>query len=123
MFAGAMILLIGGTAWAAAALFGAKIGPEGVRAIVTSAGVAFSVQLLTFGIASSVSPDNVMVGWVGGSLVRFVVLALHGFFGAPLMGLPLDVSLMSLAAFFFMTMLIEPFFLTRSTPRPLRPTP
>jgi hypothetical protein len=115
-FGGAMLVLIGGTAWIGALWCTPRYGNDGVRAIVTSAAVAFSVQLLTFGIASALAPTNVIAGWVGGSLVRFLVLAVHGFFGAPMLGLPLDVSLLSLASFFFLTMLIEPFFLARAVP-------
>jgi hypothetical protein len=103
-FAAAMVAVIGGITWLSIALFGARIGPEGVRAIVTSAGVAFTVQLLTFGIAKAIAPMNVMAGWAGGAIVRLVVLALHGLFGAAL----------SLATFFFLTMMMEPFFLAPS---------
>ena len=119
-FAGAMIVVIGGTSWLAIAVLGSRIGPDGVRAVVTSAGVAFTVQLLTFGIAKAIAPMNVMAGWAGGAIVRLVVLALHGLFGTALLGLPLDASLISLATFFFLTMLMEPYFLAPSdskTPR------
>ena len=117
-----MVLVIGATAWLAVAVLHPRIGDDGVRAIVTSAGVAFSVQLLTFGIANALAPTNIIAGWAGGALVRFVVLALHGFAGAPLLGLPLNVSLISLAGFFFLTMLIEPFFLARPDSRTLNST-
>ena len=109
-----MVVVIGGITWLAIGVFGSRIGPEGVRAIVTSAGVAFTVQLLTFGIAKAIAPMNVMAGWAGGAIVRLVVLALHGLFGAALLGLPLDASLISLATFFFLTMMMEPFFLAPS---------
>jgi hypothetical protein len=118
-----MLVLIGGAAWIGAVLCRPTYGTDGVRAIVTSAGVAFSAQLLTFGIASALAPTNMIAGWAGGALVRLIVLAVHGFLGAPMLGLPLDVSLMSLASFFFITMLIEPFFLARPAPDAARGSP
>jgi hypothetical protein len=53
-------------------------------------------------------------------LVRLVTIFLHGFVGVRVLGQPMDAALVSLAAFFFLTTLIEPFFLMRpaaSTPR------
>jgi hypothetical protein len=91
------------------------IGLEGARAVVTSAGVAFTVQLLTFGIARFFAPANLMAGWGIGMLARFLVLVFHGFVGAQLLGQPMGAALVSLAAFFFLTTLIEPFFLGRPT--------
>lgn len=120
-FAAAMAVVIGGTAWLGAAVFGARIGEDGVRAIVTSAGVAFSAQLLTFGIAKALAPVNVMAGWAGGAILRLLVLAVHGFFGVRLLGLPLEPSILSLATFFFLTMLMEPFFLAPPAPNATRP--
>jgi hypothetical protein len=103
--------------WASTILF-PGMGAEGLRAVVTSAGVAFSVQLLTFGLARFFMPTNFMAGVGIGMLIRFAVLVGHGFIGAPLMGLPQTPALASLAAFFFLTTLIEPLFLPRTMPTP-----
>ena len=112
-FAGVMALVIGLAAWVGAMLASPSRGQAGVNAVVASAGVAFSVQLLTFGIANAFVPTNIMAGWAAGMLVQLIVLAMHALFGARLLGLPVDVSLISLAAFFFLSTLIEPFFLAR----------
>jgi hypothetical protein len=117
-FAIVLALVIGLMAWGGAVLFFPKIGDEGVRAIITSAGVAFSVQLLTFGVMRFFAPTNVMAGAGMAMIVRFLTLAFHGFAGAPLLGLPMGAALVSLAAFFFVTSLIEPFFLGRPAPTP-----
>jgi len=52
-------------------------------------------------------------------LVRLATIALHGFVGVRVLGQPMDAALVSLAAFFFLTTVAEPFFLTRPAP----PTP
>lgn len=118
-FSALSAVLISAAAWIGIAVFSTRLGENGVRAVVTSAGVAFTVQMLTYGIVSMAVSTNVIAGWVAGMLVRFMVLAMHGFFGARLLGLPLAASLLSLASFFFLTSLVEPFFL----PRPPGPPP
>lgn len=97
-------------------------GQAARTAIVTSAGVAFTVQLLTFGIVRALAPANLMAGWGAGMLVRLATLVLHGFLGARILGQPMDAALVSLAAFFFLTTLIEPFFLPRPANSTLRAT-
>ena len=118
-FALAVGVTIGLSAWAAAAAFSPQIGVDGVEAIVMSAGVAFVVQCLTFGVALVLAPTSMMVGWGAGMAIRLFVLVLHGVIGVRLLGVPADASLISLAGFFFLTTLIEPFFL----PRPAAATP
>jgi hypothetical protein len=92
-------------------------GEERQRAIITSAGIAFMTQGIGFVIMYLMAPTNVMVGWGAGMLARIITLGVHGFLGARILGLPLDASLLSLAAFFFVTSLIEPLFL----PQPALP--
>jgi hypothetical protein len=109
--------LIAGAGWVCTLVFR---GPEARDAIITSAGVAFTVQLMTFGIARALVPTNLMAGWGAGMLVRLVTIFLHGFVGVRVLGQPMDAALVSLAAFFFLTTLVEPFFLTgpaHTTPR------
>jgi hypothetical protein len=117
-FAVTIAVAIGLSAWAAAAVFGPRIGEAGVEAIVMSAGVAFMVQCLTFGIALALIPSSLMIGWGAGMLVRLFVLVVHGFVGVRLLGLRADAALISLAGFFFLTTLIEPFFLPRPAVSP-----
>jgi hypothetical protein len=111
----ASALTIALAAWAGAAVFGDRVGAEGVDAIVMSAGVAFVVQCLTFGVALAIFPVNWMLGWGAGMLIRFFTLLVHGIVGVKLLGLRADAALLSLAAFLFLTSLIEPFFLVRQT--------
>lgn len=118
-FIGLSAVAIGVAAWVSTLVFP---GPEAQGAIVTSAGVAFTVQLLTFAIARALVPTNLMAGWGAGMLVRLATLILHGLVGARLLGQPMDAALVSLAAFFFLTTLIEPFFLTRPATTTLRAT-
>jgi hypothetical protein len=53
-----------------------------------------------------------MKGWGIGALIRVIVLAAYGL-SATRFGLPLGAALVSLAAFLFASMLVEPLFLTR----------
>jgi hypothetical protein len=94
-------------------------GAETQRAIITSAGVAFVTQAISFGIVLLLAPANVFAGWGAGLLVRVITFAIHGFLGVRILGLPADVSLISLAAFFFATTLIEPLFIPQP-PAPAR---
>lgn len=117
-FAVVTALLIGVSAWVGIAVIFPELGRDAVDAVVTSAGVAFTVQMLTFGVVRGLAPANMMAGWGAGMLVRFGTLALHGFFGARLLGHPPGAALVSLAAFFFLTTLVEPLFLAKPAPPP-----
>lgn len=117
-FALTMAAVLGIATYIGGVLLFPGIGEEGLRAVVMSAGVAFSVQILTFSLARMLMPTNLMAGFGIGMLIRFLVLVVHGFVGASLLGLPQTPALVSLAAFFFLTTLIEPLFLPRPTPTP-----
>lgn len=117
-FAATIAAVLALATWLGGVILFPGIGPDGLRAVVTSAGVAFSVQLLTFGLVKFFMPTNFMAGVGIGMLIRFGVLVVHGFLGARLLGLPQTPALVSLAAFFFLTTLIEPLFLPRPTPTP-----
>jgi hypothetical protein len=52
-----------------------------------------------------------IAGWGAGMLLRFLTLVLHALIGTRLMGFPPAPALLSLAAFFFVSTLIEPVFL------------
>ena len=115
-FAATIAAVLGLATWLGGVVLFPGIGADGLRAVVTSAGVAFSTQLLTFGLARFFMPTNFMAGVGIGMLIRFGVLVAHGFVGAALLGLPQTPALVSLAAFFFLTTLIEPLFLPRTNP-------
>lgn len=103
----AAVLIFGG-AWGVTAL---RPEPEIARAVWTSAFIAFGVQLLSFAIARPFQATNPIAGWGLGSLLRFAVLLLHAFVGVKVLGLASGPALVSLAAFLFITMLVEPLFL------------
>ena len=81
------------------------------HAIVVSAIVAYVVQLVSFAIARAWSASNVVAGWGMGMLIRFLVLAIYALLSARVLGLPVAAALVSLAAFFFISTLIEPVLL------------
>jgi hypothetical protein len=81
------------------------------HAIVVSAIVAYVVQLVSFVIARAWSASNIVAGWGMGMLIRFLVLAIYAFLSARVLGLPVTAALVSLAAFFFVSTLIEPVLL------------
>lgn len=85
--------------------------PGELSAIVAAAWVALIVQLLTFAIVRIAGRENVMAAWGIGVLVRFGVLALWAFLLVPAIGLPATAALVALAAFFFVSTLVEPLFL------------
>lgn len=81
------------------------------RAILVSACIAWVVQLFAFAVARmSVRSNNVMAGWGIGALLRIVVLAVYGLVIVKAFGLPSAAALVSLAAIFFLSTLVEPLF-------------
>ena len=85
---------------------------EDCHAIVVSAAIAYVVQLVSFLIARAWAATNVVAGWGLGMLIRFAVLAMYALFGASLLGLTPTAALVSLAAFFFVSTLLEPVLLS-----------
>ena len=107
-FAGTATLLIVGLAWGITLL---RPEPEIARAVWSSAVIALGVQVLSYLIAKPFLAKNPIAGWGLGSLLRLTVLALHAFVGVSALGLSSGPALFSLAAFLFVTMLVEPLFL------------
>jgi hypothetical protein len=85
--------------------------PLVARAVWVSAAVAVAVQLAAFGLTRATQPANVIAGWGAGMIIRLAALAVYGLLGVKSLGLPMGPALLSLAAFFFVTTLIEPVFL------------
>lgn len=81
------------------------------HALIVSGVVAYAVQLFSFAIARAWAATNVVAGWGMGMLIRFIVLAIYAFLGARVLGLPIAAALVSLAAFFFVSTLLEPVLL------------
>lgn len=83
------------------------------RAIWTSAGVAFVVQMLAFVIATTMTRDQAMIGWGLGALLRLITLAVYALVFVNALALPATAALVSLATFFFLSTLVEPLVLAR----------
>jgi hypothetical protein len=84
--------------------------PISRRALLISAGLALGVQIATFALVRS-AKKNVFAAWGVGALIRFVVLIAYGVLAPRAMGLPIDVALLSLALFLFVSTVVEPLFL------------
>jgi len=82
------------------------------HAIVVSGLIAYVVQLCSFAIARAMAATNVMAGWGLGMLLRFAVLAVYALIFLKVLALPATAALVSLAAFFFVSTLIEPVMLS-----------
>jgi hypothetical protein len=108
LFAAITLVLIAGVAWIMTLVYQS---PAASRAVWTSAAVAFAVQVLAFVIVKLSAKTNVIAGWGVGAIVRFVVLAVYALVFVKMLGLPSGAALVSLAAFFFLSTLIEPLLL------------
>jgi hypothetical protein len=89
--------------------------PAQHHAMLVSAGLAFAVQL---GAYALIAPGKIgqgpagelMIRWGMGAVIRLVALVMFAVV-ARVMNLPLDAALVSLAVFFFLTMMAEPLLL------------
>jgi hypothetical protein len=96
---------------AAFALTFAFRGEGSARAIWISAAVAFLSQVAAFPVVKRMIPSNLIVGWATGSLVRFATLGVYALIASQVLHLPMAPALVSLALFYFLSMVIEPLFL------------
>jgi hypothetical protein len=106
-FALAAVMILG-AAWGVTAL---RPEPEIARAVWSSAVIALGVQMVAFAIARPFVATNPIAGWGLGSLLRMLVVIVHGVFGVKALGLQSGPALVSLVGFLFITMLVEPLFL------------
>lgn len=103
----------GAIAIAAAILHLVYRAPVQRRAVLVSAAVALAVQLPAFVVARLLAAGgNGIAGWGLGAIACFATLILYGYV-SPGLGLPSDVAMISLAAFLFLTEVIEPPFLDK----------
>ena len=107
-FAGLSLALIVGLAWLLTRLWPE---PMAQQAVWFSAGIALAIQVVGFFFIRIFMPANTIAGWGAGMLLRFVTLVFHALVGTKVMGYPPAPALLSLAAFFFVSTLIEPVFL------------
>ena len=108
LFAAATLVLIALAGWAFTFVYES---PDAARAVWTSAGVAFVVQVLSFAVLKLSAKTNVMAGWGVGAILRFVVLGVYALVIVKALGLPSGAALLSLVAFFFLSTLLEPLLL------------
>jgi hypothetical protein len=107
-FAVASLALIGVGAAALTLLFR---GAGDRQAILISAALAYLTQLAAFPAVRKLTASNMMVGWGIGSIVRMGTLLIYVLVGALVLKLPMTAALVSLALFYFVSMVIEPLFL------------
>jgi len=88
-------------------------GPGDADAIALSATVVVVVQLVAFAIAKRMTPINLIAGWGIGTLIRFFTLVTYAIIVAKVLTLPVAPALVSMAALFFLTTLVEPLLLKR----------
>lgn len=107
-FAASSIALIAVAAFALTFVFKQ---PGDARAIWISAAVAALSQIAAFPAVRKLTAQNLMVGWGMGSLVRFGTLGVYALVAALALHLNMTAALVSLALFYFLSMVIEPLFL------------
>ena len=97
------------------------LDPAGRRGLVIAALIALPIQILAFSAMLSFRSDwnRFLVVWVGGTLVRMVVIALAAFVAIRLDLEGLAPMLLALAGFFFGLLLIEPIYLRSEHPETL----
>jgi hypothetical protein len=103
-----MIAIIAVAAWL---LTLALTGSGASFAIGVSAAVAAVVQIAAFSLTQSMGSHNPIAAWGAGALVRMFALFAYAIVAVKLAGLPAAPALVSLAVFFFVSMLLEPVFL------------
>jgi hypothetical protein len=108
VFAAVNAVIIALLAWVLGLLF---TGAAGRHAILVSAWVAFGVQLVTFVLLRTAARSSVITAWGTGALLRFLVLGVYGLVVVRALGLDMAAALLSLAAFFFISTLVEPLLL------------
>ena len=97
------------------------LDPAGRRGLVIAALIALPIQILAFSAMLSFRSDwnRFLVVWVGGTLLRMVVIALAAFVAIRLDLEGLAPMLLALAGFFFGLLLIEPIYLRSEHPETL----
>ena len=83
-------------------------GPGDVAAIGISGILALCVQLAAFVLGRATGPSNLMARMGVGALLRLLTLVVYALLAAKVFTMPLVAALVSLAAFFFLSTLIEP---------------
>lgn len=90
-------------------------GPETLGAVIFAAGLAYAVQLVAFALLVLVRERGSMVlaGWAGGMVLRFLMVGVVAVWLSRNPVLPVQPALLSLVAFVFVLLMLEPLFLRR----------
>jgi hypothetical protein len=84
-------------------------GPGDAEAVWLSAAVAVAVQLVAASLGQVVGRNNNVMARMGvGMILRLVALVVYAVLVAKVIMLPAVAALISIAAFFFVTTLLEP---------------
>jgi hypothetical protein len=108
-YAAACGLVVALGAGAAAALLDGR----DALGVLAAGALAFPIQVVAFAVLARypLGTTAFMAAWVGGTLVRMVAVGLGGWALVVLPDLPPVPTLLGLAAFFFVMLLLEPRFL------------
>jgi len=110
-----LALLIGVVGVALAAL----VGPAAtVRAVMFAAVLAWGVQVVAFAALVYVRGDNdrFMIAWLAGIVLRFAAVGVVAFWVTRSGVFPPSPTLVSLVAFVFVMLMLEPLFLRKGQP-------
>ena len=97
------------------------VGPRPVLvAVVFSGSLAWLLQVVTFGALLKMReiPTRFMLAWVGGIAVRFLAVGVVAFWVTRTEALPPSATLVSLVAFVFVMLLLEPLFMRKGQSTP-----
>ena len=83
-------------------------GPGDALAIWISAAVSVAVQLVAFPLGRLAGVNNVMARMGTGAILRLLTIVVYALLVAKVFMLPLPAALVSMAAYFFLTTLLEP---------------
>lgn len=91
----------------------ALVAPEARPAIMIAGGIAYALQLVSFGLLLAVrdQPQLFIAGWLGGMVLRFGALGACVFWASRTTVLPRAPLVFSLVGFVFLLLLLEPVFL------------
>jgi hypothetical protein len=108
LFALALVAIVAAGGWLLSLIWPSA---DAARAVTASAVVAVVVQLLGFAVLRMTAREHRIAAWGLGALMRLLVLGVYALVLVKALGLPGEPALVSLAAFFFLSTLVEPLLL------------
>lgn len=95
------------------------LSPEAYRGVLAAAAVTYPVQVVAFALLLRYRSEvkGFLAAWVGGTLVRLALVAGGGILLAVSEVLPPVPTLVALASFFFVLLLLEPIFFRKAVMR------